>query len=191
VPFRLIDTAGLRRTDDDLEAVGIRLTRQQLAEADIVLFVIDGSEPITREDEEIYEDVRRRKIILVINKSDLPGCIPTPQLLKRFPARDVASTSALYCRGIERIKDVVLPLVTSGPGPAELPGIVPNLRQKELLQRALEASRLARQALEMGSPPDLVAVDLQETANCLGEIIGIKTRDRILDKIFEQFCIGK
>jgi len=191
VPFRLIDTAGLRDTEDDLEAVGIRLTRRQLDEADIVLFVVDGSSPVTAEDEAIYADIHDRDVILVVNKSDLVESPPVPELPDRFPARDRVTTSALLGEGMDALKEAVLRQVTGRTGPVEVPGIVPNLRQKELLQRALEAAHFTREALEQGRSPELVAVDLQETTNCLGDVIGVTTGDRVLDKIFEQFCIGK
>jgi tRNA modification GTPase len=191
VPFRLIDTAGLRRTDDDLEAVGIRLTRRELQAADVVLFVIDGSQPLTAEDSDIYADIRDREVILVINKSDLPSHTPTEELTDRFPARAAVCTSALLGDGIDGLKDDVWSVVTGRSGPAELPDVVPNLRQKQLLQRALTAARLARDALAADAAPELVAVDLRESLNCLGEVIGTQTSDRILDRIFEQFCIGK
>ena len=191
VPFRLIDTAGLRVTDDDLEAVGIRLTRRELQAADVVLFVIDGSQPLTAEDRDIYADIRDREVILVINKSDLPSHTPTELLTDRFPARAAVSTSALLGRGIERLKDAVWSVVTGRSGPAELPEVVPNLRHKQLLERALTAAGLSRDALAADAAPELVAVDLRETLNCLGEVIGTQTSDGILDRIFEQFCIGK
>lgn len=191
IPLRLIDTAGLRHTEDDLEAVGIRLTREQLDGADIILFVIDGSAPVSPEDEEIFRDLSGRDVVLIVNKSDLPTRTSLSELKARFPALDALSTSARVGTGINDLKDRLVSILSGRTGPAELPGVVPNLRQKQRLQEALRAATLALEALEAERPPELVAVDLQEAVNRLGEVIGVNTSADLLDKIFNEFCIGK
>ncbi|MBW2317858.1 MAG: tRNA uridine-5-carboxymethylaminomethyl(34) synthesis GTPase MnmE [Deltaproteobacteria bacterium] len=191
IPLRLIDTAGLRSTDDDLEAVGIRLTRQQLDEADVVLFMVDGSEAITMEDRKIFDNIRNRKAALLINKIDLPYCMPTEDITCEFTGLQAVEISALFGRGMERLKELVVSLVTNQTGPAEPPVIVPNLRHKLVLEKAATAAGLTTEGFRTKRSTELIAIDLREILDSLGEVIGITTTEDILDKIFDRFCIGK
>ncbi len=191
IPLRLIDTAGLRSTNDELEAVGIRLARQQLDEADVVLFVVDGSEAITDEDRKIFANVRDRKTALLINKIDLPCYVPIKDSTFEFAGPRAVEISALYGRGMERLKELIVSLVTNQTGPAEPPGIVPNLRHKLALENALTAARLTAEGFKTKRSAELIAIDLGEILDSLGEVIGTTTTEVILDKIFDRFCIGK
>lgn len=191
IPLRLIDTAGLHDTEDTLEAMGIALTRQRLDKADIVLFMVDCSAPVTGEDLKIFNMVKNRKTILVINKKDLPPHEPIPSLIKRFAGVPSVRISALLDEGMETLKTAVVSLATDQTGPADLPGIVPNLRHKLALERALSASKTAAEGLRTNRPAELVAIDLKEALDALGEVIGVTTTEDILDAIFSRFCIGK
>ncbi len=191
IPLRLIDTAGLRSTDDDLEAVGIRLTLQQLNEADVVLFMVDGSEAITMEDQQIFNNIRNRKAALLVNKIDLPCYMPIADVTRKFDGVRAVELSALYGRGMERLKEIIVSLVTNQTGPAEPPDIVPNLRHKLALEKAAIAARFTTEGFRTKRSIELIAVDLREILDSLGEVIGTTTSEDILDKIFDQFCIGK
>jgi len=191
IPLRLIDTAGLHDTDDALEAMGIRLTRQRLDEADIVLFMVDGSGPPTEEDFKIYHLVQGRKAILVVNKTDLTSYGSIEEIAAQFPGVVWTAISALYNQGIEALKATVFAAITDQRGPADLPTIVPNVRHKVAIQKAIIASKAAEEGLRTGRPPELVAIDLRGGLDFLGEIIGVTTTDDILDQIFNRFCIGK
>ncbi len=191
IPMRLIDTAGLHDTQDGLEAVGIRFTKQRLDEADLVLFMVDCSMPLMHEDVQIYDLVRNRKTILVINKIDLGSHNLVTSIVERLRGLLWVEISALYNRGIERLKAAVFREVTHQTGPADLPSIVPNLRHKMAIDKALTASRDAVEGFRTGRPAELVAVDLKEALDALGEIVGATTSEEILDQIFRRFCIGK
>jgi tRNA modification GTPase len=191
IPMRIIDTAGLHDTDNGLEAVGIRFTRQQLDEADLVLFMVDCSMPLGGEDVQIYDLVYNRKTILVINKIDLGDHDQVTEIVERLQGLPWVEISALYSRGIEELKGAVFREVTHQSGPADLPAIVPSLRHKVAIGKALTASRDVVEGFRTGRPAELVAVDLKEALDALGEIIGVTTTEEILDQIFNRFCIGK
>ncbi len=191
IPMRLIDTAGLHDTDNSLEAVGIRFTRRQLDEAQLVLFMVDCSMPLTDEDVQIYDLVRNRKTVLVINKIDLGNHDLVTKTVERLQGLLWVEISALYNRGIEKLKAAVFREVTHQAGPADLPSIVPNLRHKVAIEKAVTASRNVVEGFRVGRPAELVAVDLKDALDALGEIIGVTTTEEILDQIFNRFCIGK
>jgi tRNA modification GTPase len=191
IPLRLIDTAGLHDTEDALEAAGVRFTRQRLDEADLVLFMVDCNSPISGEDMQIYDLVRNRKTILVINKTDLVDDRIAKTVASRLQGLPWVKISALYDEGIDSLKDTVFREVTSQGGGADVPPVVPNLRHKVKIEKALEASKAALEGLNVRTPAELVAVDLREALDALGEIIGLTTTEDILDQIFSRFCIGK
>jgi tRNA modification GTPase len=191
IPLRLIDTAGLHDTDSDLEAAGIRFTRRRLDEADLVLFMVDCSMPLSDEDVHIYELVRGRKTILVINKIDLGSPDIIRKIAESLTGLSWVEVSALYNQGIESLKEAMFKEVTHQSGPADLPSIVPNLRHKLAIEKGLRATREAVEGFETRRPAELVAVDLKEALAALGEIIGVVTTEEILDQIFSRFCIGK
>ena len=191
VPVRLIDTAGLHDTESDLEAAGIRFTRQQLDEADLVLFMVDCSTPLSNEDVGIYDLVQGRKAILVINKIDLADGHTAREIVGRLGGLSWVAISALYNQGIEDLKATIFEEVTHQHGASDLPSVVPNLRHKLAIERALKAGREAAEGFRSGRPPELVAVDLKDALDALGEITGIVTTEEILDRIFSRFCVGK
>ncbi|MBW1859044.1 MAG: tRNA uridine-5-carboxymethylaminomethyl(34) synthesis GTPase MnmE [Deltaproteobacteria bacterium] len=191
VPLRLIDTAGLHDTESDLEAAGIRFTRQQLDEADLVLFMVDCSIPLSGEDVRIYDLVRRRKAILVINKIDLGDGHVVRAIVERLGGLSWVEISALYNQGIEKLKAAIFGEVTHQRGTSDLPSVVPNLRHKLAIERGLTAGREAVEGFRTQRPPELVAVDLKEAVDALGEITGIVTTEEMLDQIFSRFCVGK
>ncbi|UCD87737.1 MAG: tRNA uridine-5-carboxymethylaminomethyl(34) synthesis GTPase MnmE [Desulfobacterales bacterium] len=191
IPLRLIDTAGLHDTDNPLEAEGVKFTRRRLDEANLVLFMVDCSVPLNDEDMKIYDLVHNRETILVINKIDLGDEDAVRKILDRLGGLSWVKVSALYNQGIERLKAGMFEQVTHQSGAADVPSIVPNLRHKVALERALGASKDVVEGLKTRRPAELVAVDLKEALDALGEIIGVVTTEEILDQIFSRFCIGK
>ena len=191
IPLRLIDTAGLHDAGDTLEEMGMKFTRKRLNEAEIALFMIDSSMPVTDEDLKIYGLLRGRKSILIINKTDLPPYQPVHQIEDRFPGLPCVRISALYNKGIDKLKDTVFKAITDGKGPADLPAVVPNLRHKVAIERALSASRAASEGFKESRPSELIAIDIREALDALGEITGSTTTEDILEQIFSRFCIGK
>lgn len=191
IPLRLIDTAGFHDTDNPLEAEGVKFTRRRLDDADLVLFMVDCSVPLSDEDMKIYDLVRNRETMLVINKIDIGDEDALGKIRDRLGGLSWVKVSALYNQGIERLKAAMFEQVTHRGGTAEVPSIVPNLRHKVALERALGASKDIVEGLQIRRPAELVAVDLKEALDALGEIIGVITTEEILDQIFSRFCIGK
>jgi len=187
VAIRIADTAGLRKTQDVVETIGVERAKEKISVADIILWVVDRSVPLEEEDREIFEEIKEKKTILVLNKCDLPSVLDTEILKKEFNL-PIVSISALYHQGIEKLERIIFQQLL---GNTSVPEFVPKLRHKQTLEKALMAARKAKEAVEKGLPPVFVSIDIQEALDALGEIIGETTPDDVLDVIFSQFCIGK
>jgi tRNA modification GTPase len=191
IPIRLVDTAGLREADTLVEQLGMELTRDRLARADLVLFVLDRSAPLTREDIRIHEELGEKPRIILLNKKDLDRHPDFAAIESRFPGETVLEISALRGDGIEGLKDAVFRTIRGCRLDTETSVVAPNLRHKMCLERTREAATRAIELLEGKAPTELVAIELQEALRHLGEIIGMTTSEDVLDQIFSQFCIGK
>ena len=182
-----IDTAGLQESGDAIEREGIRRSRESLGQADIVLHVLDASEPLSPDDESYLAEFADRPRILVLNKSDLPGRLGQAEA-NGSPA---VSVSCLDGQGIEPLKEAIRNQVWDGEITSEMLEVMINSRHQEALRRASESLRTALEQLRAGTPLDLVAVDLRIGTNAVGEIVGQTTTEDLLDSIFSTFCIGK
>lgn len=191
IPVKIIDTAGLREARDEIEGIGIKLTRKRIAEADLLLFVIDGSVELSPEDYEIYKDIQGRAFVVVVNKMDMGIKLDRERLYEYFAPRDLVVISALQGTNLEKLKEAVFGAVVGGAADIPDTAIIPNARQYALLAQALPLLCQARENLIKGVTPDIVAIDIQEALECLGEITGQTTPEDVLDRIFSQFCIGK
>ncbi|CAN2040026.1 tRNA modification GTPase MnmE [Candidatus Magnetomoraceae bacterium gMMP-15] len=190
IPLVLADTAGLHNSNDEVESIGINLTKERLANADIIIFVLDASEPLTNEDMEIYTYVRDKKVVLAANKSDLCTNINAYDIPVEWGLEPVI-ISALHSDGIDLLKDAVFKKIIGMDHGEGMPSYVPNLRHKTALEHALENLECAVKALQDDTEPDLVAIDIRAALDSLGEITGITTNEDVLDRIFSNFCIGK
>jgi tRNA modification GTPase len=190
IPIQIADTAGMRSSDDLIERIGMRKTEESIAAAQLVLFVLDCIDPDHPEDEAIYHKIGDKKIILVLNKSDLVDIPPkTPQWL-RDPLPTV-SVSAKQHFNIEGLKTRIVAAVVGGESFQPTDGIVPNLRQKETLQAAQQEVMNAISASDENRSEEFIVFHLQSAMNSLGTITGETYREDLLDTIFERFCIGK
>jgi tRNA modification GTPase len=193
LPIVFVDTAGLREARDPIEAEGIRRSHESLARAELILHVLDASEPLTAEDEKFLADFAGKKRILVRNKTDLPARWDVETLRARFAgnASPVVAVSCLTGAGIEALKDAIKELVWSGEIRAEMLEVMINARHQDALRRAREATLRSLEALRAGLHLELVAVDLRIAVNAAGEVVGKTFTEDLLDAIFSQFCIGK
>lgn len=191
IPVKIIDTAGLREARDEIEGIGIKLTRKRIAGADLLLFVIDGSADLSPEDYEIYKDIQGRAFIVVVNKMDMGIKLDIESLRESFGPRDLVVISALQGTNLEKLKAAVFSAVVGGAADIPDTAIIPNARQYAALAQALPFLCQARENLLKGVTPDIVAIDIQEALERLGEITGQTTPEDVLDRIFSQFCIGK
>ncbi len=187
IPVVFIDTAGLREAGDEIEREGIRRSRESLAQAELILHVLDASEPLTDADENYLTEFAGKKRILVRNKTDLPVKLEMPAA-SDVPTVDVCSTSG---QGIEALKDAIQKLVWAGEIKAEMLQVTINSRHQDALNRARFSARAATDALRADVTLELVAMDLHIAANAVGEIVGKTTTEDLLDKIFSSFCLGK
>ncbi|MDA8169070.1 MAG: tRNA uridine-5-carboxymethylaminomethyl(34) synthesis GTPase MnmE [Nitrospiraceae bacterium] len=186
--LRIMDTAGIRRTEDIAEMEGVRRSRQAIEGADLVICVLDGSARLTDEDREVLEAAEGKKRIVAVNKADLP------RAWRPGESGDCISVSAKTGAGLEALKERIRESFTSrAKDPAEAaPGaIITSLRHKTALERAAQALERGGGALSDGMPLEVVSIELRDALDALGEITGMVTTEDILRKIFDEFCIGK
>ncbi|HKI69849.1 MAG TPA: tRNA modification GTPase, partial [Verrucomicrobiae bacterium] len=186
VPVIFIDTAGLREAGDEIEVEGIRRSRATLEKAELVLHVLDASEPFTPADEKYLAEFAGRKRILVCNKADLPRML---DLAKADTT--VVNVCCITGQGIEVLKDAIEGLVWSGGIKMEMLQVMINSRHQDALKRARAAAERTIEALRADKTLELVALDLRIAVSAVGEIVGKTTTEDLLDSIFSQFCIGK
>ena len=184
--LRLIDTAGIRETGDTVEALGVRRSRQALEQADLVLFVCDGSQPLTPEDREIMDACcDAPHAIALVNKVDLGQVVEPGDL----PFLNVICTSLPEGRGLDQLADVI-DLEFQGETPCDGSSLT-NSRQFDACRRAYEAMLRALKGLQLGLTPDAVLTDVEEAMEAMGEVTGATVREDITARIFERFCVGK
>ena len=193
IPLHLIDTAGIRGAVDEAESIGIRKAQEALADADLVLAVLDRSQPESAEDEQLLREVTKRAAIVVENKCDLQSAAaPWVEKYPELAAAGVSSvrTSALTGEGIGELRTLILRHITGAGGTTET-GFITNVRHQALLRDTLAALDRARCAVKTMVPHEMLLLDLYGALRPLDEITGATTADDILNLIFSRFCIGK
>jgi len=184
--LRLIDTAGIRQTDDKIEAMGVERSRAAAENADLVIFVCDGSQPLTEEDKLVIKYCAdRENAIALINKSDLQQVVQPSDL----PFMYVIEVSAATGEGLSQLADVV-DIMFAGETPCD-GSVLTNARQFDAIRRAHEAILRALQGLKLGLTPDAALTDVEEAMEAMGEVTGATVREDITSRIFERFCVGK
>ncbi|TDI82370.1 MAG: tRNA uridine-5-carboxymethylaminomethyl(34) synthesis GTPase MnmE [Caldithrix sp.] len=197
VLFRVVDTAGVRVTKDKIEQLGVQRSLEQIKEADILLFLFDGSSPLDQQDLELIEHVlslRKRTeqdgLIVAINKVDLKKKLSSKKIKELLEIDEILEISAKEHQGLKELESVFLKQ-TIGKETLNGEPVVTNIRQKQALGAAIDALRAAQTSLKRGLSSEFVAVDLRQALDHLGEIIGEVTSEDILGNIFSKFCIGK
>ena len=192
IPVRLMDTAGLRKTLDSVEREGVKRTRVRMDEADLLLLVIDGSRELDEDDREVFEKTESRRKVLVLNKKDLPVRVSEESLKVKFENDPIVHVSALENSGIDDLKEAIYTSLLHRDvrkSPDHL--IVANIRHKNGLAQAKNNLSNASKGLEEGSSPEFIAFEIRSCLEALGELIGETTSEDVLNRIFDQFCIGK
>jgi tRNA modification GTPase len=186
----LSDTAGLRLARDLVEELGVARSRERLAQADLILYLIDASVPLPPEDAQILEELADRPVLIVLNKTDLPAQLHVEDI-RRYSSHPVVAISALTGQGLEDLEQAVVNLVLAGEVHTDRE-MVTQARHAELLGRAGEALGRGKALLDQAEPPwELVALEVKEALLAVGEITGEEVGDAVLDHIFSEFCIGK
>ena len=187
VPLKLVDTAGIRETEDIVEQIGVERSKKALKEADLVLLVLNASEPLTDQDRQLLEISQDSNRIILLNKVDLPEKIEIDQL-----PDDHIKISVLKNQNIDQIEDRINALFFENAGLVEQDATyLSNARHISLIEKAVESLQAVNEGLALGMPVDLLQVDLTRTWEILGEITGDAAPDELITQLFSQFCLGK
>ena len=189
IPLVLVDTAGIRNTEDIVENIGVERSIDQIEKADLVLFVIDGSEKLSEEDMKIYEHLQTKKTIGIVNKKDLEQNAE----LSEFPAISRwIEISAKENLGIKDMEDEIYStVIKGGVEDSSQKLVITNVRHKSALEKTKDAIKNILETIEIGLPMDLIAVDLKEALDSLSEVTGEISTEDLLDHVFSNFCVGK
>ncbi|ERM92169.1 tRNA modification GTPase [Caldanaerobacter subterraneus subsp. yonseiensis KB-1] len=191
IPIRLIDTAGIRDTDELVEKIGVERSKEVLGEADLVLFVIDASRELSKEDYEIFDILTGKNIIFVLNKIDLPKKIDEEELRNLTKDGIIVEVSTVKKIGLEKLEETIYNLVFKGNVTIGNEEIITNARHKEALINAKKYMESVVEAIEKGYSEDLITIDLNSALNEIGKITGETATEDVIDQIFERFCVGK
>ncbi|MFH0346714.1 tRNA uridine-5-carboxymethylaminomethyl(34) synthesis GTPase MnmE [Bacillus sp. SW14] len=191
VPLRLVDTAGIRETEDIVERIGVERSRQVLKEADLILLVLNYSEELSEEDVKLFEAVEGMDVIVIMNKTDLEAKIDIERVRELAKGRPVVTTSLLKEEGINDLEEAIQSLFYTGAIESGDLTYVSNTRHISILQQAKSAIEDALSGIEQDVPIDMVQIDLTRCWELLGEIIGDAVHESLIDQLFSQFCLGK
>ena len=191
VPLVLADTAGIRQTDDFVEAIGVERSKQHLQDAELVICVVDGSVSLTPEDEDILEAAQAKPFVIIVNKSDKDINDNFLALQERFGKEQVMALSAKTTQGIDEFTAWLKNFVYGSEGALSDGVYVQNARHEQLLREALGFLEDAGNAAENMLPYDCIVIDVRNAIDLLGEITGDTVQDEIINQIFSRFCIGK
>jgi tRNA modification GTPase len=189
VPVKIIDTAGIRETEDIVEKIGVEKSIEKINEADLIILMLDVSRHLDSEDLEIISYIKDRKYVVLLNKSDLPNMLDKDEL-KDLNSQFIIEVSAKTGEGIEKLKDSIKQLFFRGEVTSK-EAMITNARHKQALIRARESCVSALEALQNTLAIDLASIDARNAWMNLGEITGDTLEEDIIDKIFSEFCIGK
>lgn len=192
VPLKLIDTAGIRDTADTVEKIGVERSRKALGAADLVLLLIDNSEPLTVEDEKLLEATEDKQRIVILNKTDLPSKLDLARLKELVGDDALIETSIVNHEGMDQLGEQISHMFfDQGIESSQNNVMVTNARHIGLLHQANDALSDVLKGIEDGMPVDLVQIDMTRCWDLLGEITGDSYQDELLDQLFSQFCLGK
>ncbi len=191
VPLKLIDTAGIRQTEDKVEKIGVERSRQAIEQADLVLLVLNAAEELTAEDQQLLDLTKDKKRIVILNKTDLPAKISKASLKELLKDAPVCETSVLKQDGLDLLEAQIADLFFGGIENSQGTVMVTNARHIALLKKAQASLEAVLDGIALGMPVDLVQIDMTQAWNLLGEITGDSYEDELLDQLFSQFCLGK
>lgn len=191
VPLKLVDTAGIRETEDLVERLGVERSRQVLKDADLVVLLLNGSEKITIEDERLLKTIRTMDAIIVVNKTDLPQQLDRSYVQQLVGDKRIITTSILQDEGVEELEQTIADMFFGGGVESQDPTYVSNERHIALLHQAKTSIEDAVTAAEARVPIDMIQIDITRTWELLGEIVGDTVQDSLITELFSKFCLGK
>ena len=189
IPLLLVDTAGIRNTDDIVENIGVEKSKELIGSADLILYVIDSSRELEKEDFEIYSSINNNKVIGILNKIDIKKDLDLSQFSK---IERWISISALEKIGIDNLEDEIYKYIMGGNvEDSSQKLVITNVRHKSALEKTNEALMNILETIALGMPMDLMAVDIKDALDSLSEVTGEISSEDLLDHIFSNFCVGK
>lgn len=191
IPVILTDTAGIRKTDDTIEKIGIEKSKEAFNRADLVIFIADLSRELEEEDREILEAAKDRKVICLMNKSDLERKLDEEELKEALPGAVFIEASVTEGEGVPELEETIKDMVYGGEVKQGTSVIVTNARHEALLKEAYRSVKDAAALVEMGEPLELIEIDVNQAYSSLGLIIGEEVGDDIINEVFRRFCLGK
>ena len=190
ISLNIVDTAGIRDTEDIVESIGVRKAKELAADADLIIYIIDSSNPLDDNDREIMEIMRGRKAIVLFNKSDLEAKVERAEISVDNDV-PVINISAKNQTGIDDFEDSVKDMFFKGELKFNDEVYITNARQKNDIRQAYDSIRLVINSIEDGMPEDFFTIDLMNAYESLGRVIGEAVEDDLVDRIFSKFCMGK
>lgn len=187
IVLNIIDTAGIRKTDDIVESIGVKKSISLIDDADLILFILNNNEPISNEDLEILEKIKTKNSIVLINKIDLESKID----INKINNNNIIKISALNNEGIDNLKNKIKELFNLEKLDQKDYNYLCNARSISLLKSCLDLLNNIDDGINNNIPIDMIEIDLKEVWNTLGEIIGVNYSDELIDQLFSQFCLGK
>ena len=191
IPLRIIDTAGITETDDFLTKEGVERSRHHMESADLVLFLLDGSQQLCKNDKAIMNEIKDKKVIVVVNKTDLPKRLKIDKIKKVLHDKKIIEISVAKKKNLKRLEDIISEMVWGGQVSADHTSLVTNARHKALLIQSKNTLERLLRNLRKRISSEFIALDTKEAIESLSEITGETVDIDILDKIFSKFCIGK
>jgi tRNA modification GTPase len=191
IPLRLLDTAGIRDTSDVVEKIGVEKSKSALAEADLILLVLNYNEPLTEDELSLIEQIGEKQTIVVVNKTDLPQRLDVDYVRSRFEEDRIIMISVKSGHGLEQLEDAISRMFFRGDIEGDDLTYVSNIRHIQLLKQAKRSLEEALAGAEQWMPIDMVQIDLRNAWEHLGEIIGDAVSESLIDQIFSKFCLGK
>jgi tRNA modification GTPase len=191
IPIKIIDTAGLREVMDEVEEEGVKVTRDKVAQADLVVLVIDSHQGLDDEYRRIKKELEGKRVLIAFNKVDLPSRLSLDQVKREFSGMVVIPISALNRTGLEELREAIISEVIRHKIESPTNVLITSLRHKQALEKAANSLKAFLDNMPKQLPPEYLALDLQSGLEALGEIVGETSSEEILDQIFSRFCIGK
>jgi len=191
VPLKIIDTAGIRETGDIVEKIGVEKTKETIEMADLIILVFDGSKELDENDKQIIELVKNKKVIVLINKTDLEMKIDSEFIKNTFQSSPVIELSILKNIGLDQLENVIEQMFFEGKINIKDDIIITNMRHKDSLIKAKISLEESIHSLNNGMPIDMISIDINNAIENLGEIVGLTVSEEIINRIFHDFCLGK
>lgn len=191
IPLNLIDTAGIRNTENEVEKIGVVKSRRIANDADLIIAIFDSGKSLSKEDLEILDIIKSKKVIIVLNKIDLVSKIDENNEQLKQVSNDIIKISALNNIGIENLFDKISQMFNLNEINYDNEIVITNLRHKNLISQALENIKKAKETLERKMPSDIIAIFIKDILQSLGQITGEEVTENIINEIFSKFCLGK